>query len=140
MQLDRAESLDSVAPDISTEAFTRANRKPPCLKAWGLFLEHKQKLFMLLGPIVCFVSCSSDSSKVGIPLYFIGLDSKVAGTSYVAIWMGFYWMTEALPLAATALFPLVLFVGRFALNVNPRSPFLEYLKLTRLLRPISMIR
>lgn len=43
-------------------------------------------------------------------MFFLELDSRIAATAYVALWMGFYWMSEAIPLAATALFPLVLFV------------------------------
>lgn len=38
--------------------------------------EHKQKAFMLAGPIV------------GLPMFLIGLDHKIASTAYIAIWMG----------------------------------------------------
>lgn len=38
--------------------------------------EHKQKVFVLAGPIV------------GLPMFLIGLDHKIASTAYIAIWMG----------------------------------------------------
>ncbi len=38
-----------------------------------------------------------------------GLDSRGRATAALAIWMALWWMTEAIPLSATALLPVVLF-------------------------------
>ena len=61
------------------------------------------------------------SSKIGLVagvaaslyiLFFINLDSsnlKVTYTAAIAVLMAIWWMTEAIPLAATSLIPLILF-------------------------------
>ena len=55
---------------------------------------------LFAGPLVFFV------------FYFAGLDPErpeVGAMAGIAVWMAIWWITEAVPLAATALLPLVLF-------------------------------
>jgi sodium-dependent dicarboxylate transporter 2/3/5 len=45
----------------------------------------------------------------GLLEHFSGLSTPACFTGAVAMWMAVWWMTEAVPLAATALLPIVLF-------------------------------
>jgi hypothetical protein len=49
---------------------------PKLSMAWRIFLEHRQKVFMLLGPLV------------GVPFFFLDLEPRIASTAYVVLWMG----------------------------------------------------
>lgn len=54
-----------------------------------------------LGPLLAFLLCTFADLKPGEP--------AVTNTAAVALWMAIWWITEAVPLAATALLPVALF-------------------------------
>ena len=63
------------------------------IRDWGL----------MLGPLLAlavYLICRMDS---------VGLAQAPAATAAIMVWMAVWWMTEALPLPATSLLPLVLF-------------------------------
>ncbi len=59
------------------------------------------RIHILLGPLIAVIS----ALLVGM---LSALDQKVVFMLGVAIWMAWWWMTEAVPIAVTALLPLVL--------------------------------
>ncbi len=74
------------------------------LRIWGIFILREQKLErwgLWLGPIFGLGFTVFGDLEPGHP--------EVTYTAGVACWMAIWWMTEAVPLAATALLPVVLF-------------------------------
>lgn len=59
------------------------------------------RIHILLGPLCSLLTVLS-------LLGFTALDTKVAFMIGVALWMAWWWMTEAVPVAVTALLPMVL--------------------------------
>jgi solute carrier family 13 (sodium-dependent dicarboxylate transporter), member 2/3/5 len=57
--------------------------------------------FIIIGPILGLITWLIFPDTPDVPL--------AAPTAAVAVWMGFWWLTEAIPLAVTSLLPLVLF-------------------------------
>lgn len=68
-----------------------AENTPPTLSRTGLWL----------GPLIAFLLITFVDLKPGNP--------AVTRTAAVALWMAIWWITEAVPLAATALLPVALF-------------------------------
>ena len=63
--------------------------------------SHLKRSVLVIGPMVVAVML-----LLPIPE---GLTREGWAVAAVALWMGLWWMTEAIPLAATALLPVVLF-------------------------------
>jgi sodium-dependent dicarboxylate transporter 2/3/5 len=62
--------------------------------------RHFQLLFLVLGPIVMLLTCLLDPPSAMSPAAF-----KTAG---LAFWMASWWVSEVVPIPATALLPLVI--------------------------------
>lgn len=66
-----------------------------------LWDDHRTKLWIILGPLL------------GFPFLFIEMgdpvNAKISRTCFIAVWMGCYWVTEPIPLSATAFMPLLLY-------------------------------
>ncbi|MBW2422435.1 MAG: SLC13/DASS family transporter, partial [Deltaproteobacteria bacterium] len=60
---------------------------------------------LALGPLIALVVLASDGSEA-VPG---GLDAGGRATAAVALWMAIWWLSEAVPIYATALLPLALF-------------------------------
>jgi len=60
-----------------------------------------RRVFVVLGPVLFVVFL--------LGVHPVADQPAVGRTLAVAVWMAFYWITEAIPIAATALIPLVLF-------------------------------
>ena len=75
----------------------------------------KQKIGLLLGPIMFFVILQFFHPK--------GLNTQANAILASAIWIAIWWITEALPIAVTALLPIVLFPlsGGLALSETTSS-------------------
>jgi sodium-dependent dicarboxylate transporter 2/3/5 len=76
---------------------------------------NKQKIGLLLGPIMFFVILQFFHPK--------GLNTQANAILASAIWIAIWWITEALPIAVTALLPIVLFPlsGGLALSETTSS-------------------
>jgi sodium-dependent dicarboxylate transporter 2/3/5 len=65
---------------------------------------------LLLGPVLALAAwLLLPAAEPGAGSAGAGLDPAGRATAAVAIWMAVWWLTEAVPLAATALLPVVLF-------------------------------
>ncbi|MBX2861226.1 MAG: SLC13 family permease [Vampirovibrio sp.] len=62
---------------------------------------YRQGFFVLLGPLVALYMTTQLDLVPGNPV--------VTRAAAVAVWMGLWWLTEAVPLAVTSLLPMVLF-------------------------------
>lgn len=71
-------------------------------------MGHRQKIGLFLGPVLFFVILALPHPQ--------GMPPNAMAVAAVAVLMATYWITEATPLAATALFPIALFP---LLNVMP---------------------
>ncbi len=60
-----------------------------------------QRLGLIAGPLAFFAVLSAPAPET--------LDAPALRTAAIGLWMALWWMTEAIPIAATALLPLVLF-------------------------------
>ena len=76
-------------PTGSTEAVPEHSR----IRDWGL----------LLGPLLALAVYGLSQSSL------MQLSPAAGKTAAIMVWMAIWWMTEAIPLAATALLPLVLY-------------------------------
>jgi sodium-dependent dicarboxylate transporter 2/3/5 len=73
-----------------------------------------QHVKLILGPLFAFLF-----------LLFFDLDPSnrlVTNTAAIAIWMAFWWITEAVPLAVTALLPIILFPILGVMNGKDVAP------------------
>lgn len=71
---------------------------------------NRQKLGLLLGPLLYAV--------VAFGVELEGLSPRGQATLAATLWMGVWWVTEALPIAVTALLPLVLFPLSGAMDIK----------------------
>ena len=75
-----------------------------------------QRVGLVVGPLLAAMVLLNDPPA--------GLSHAGWATAAVAIWMAVWWATEAIPIAATALLPIVLFPLLGALNmVDTTAPF-----------------
>ncbi len=75
---------------------------------------HTKRIGLVLGPILCLVFS-----------IFIDLSPENPSISYtagIALWMAIWWITEAVPLAVTALLPVVLFPSLGIMNGKQVAP------------------
>ncbi|XP_072039412.1 uncharacterized protein [Amphiura filiformis] len=72
-------------------------RSQPQLRSWrGMLRAHYSYLIIILTPLLLSPIAIAQPNSIGY-------------TAYCIMFMGVYWCTECIPLAATALFPMVLF-------------------------------
>ena len=60
-----------------------------------------QRIGLFLGPLLCLLMLASDSPS--------GLSDAGWYTASIGVWMAVWWATEAIPIAVSALLPIVLF-------------------------------
>ncbi len=68
----------------------------------------KKDFFLLAGPALAFFMYFTLDLQEGKP--------AVTATAAIALWMAFWWITEAVPLAVTSLLPVVLFPAFGVMN------------------------
>jgi sodium-dependent dicarboxylate transporter 2/3/5 len=65
------------------------------------------------GPMKLRIPCIIAGPLIAVLVYALlgtsGLEHDTKAVAGIGVWMAFWWMTEAIPLAATSLMPLVLF-------------------------------
>ncbi|MFK7798931.1 MAG: SLC13 family permease [Aureispira sp.] len=71
---------------------------------------NRQKIGLLLGPLLYAIIALGGS--------FEGLDPRGQAVLAATLWMAVWWVTEALPIAVTALLPLVLFPLSGAMDIK----------------------
>lgn len=71
---------------------------------------NKQKIGLVLGPLLYFLVLAFGNLE--------GLPPKGQAVLAVTLWMAIWWVTEAVPIAITALLPLVLFPLSGAMNIK----------------------
>ncbi len=95
-----------------------------------------QKVGLLLGPLLCVIMLLSDAPQ--------GLDAAAWAVAAIGILMAIWWATEALPIAATALLPIVLFplfgIAEIKATVTPYSSPVIYLFLGGFIIAFAMQR
>ena len=95
-----------------------------------------QKVGLLLGPVLCVIMLLSDAPQ--------GLDAAAWEVAAIGILMAIWWATEALPIAATALLPIVLFplfgIAEIKATVTPYSSPVIYLFLGGFIIAFAMQR
>jgi len=62
--------------------------------------RHFQRLFLALGPIIMLLTCLLDPPS--------GMSAAAFKTAGLAFWMASWWVSEVVPIPATALLPLVI--------------------------------
>ena len=91
----------------------------------GKLRQHSQSIGLLVAPILAVLVHAAlpdayrDATGAEIPIH-----SGMRATAAIAVWMAIWWMTEAIPLYATALLPLALFPATGAASMrDAASPY-----------------
>jgi len=91
--------MSSVQITVKAKDHTQRFKEKLCGVLAYICLTNRKIIWILLGPIL------------PIPFLFanMGDSHTVTRCAYASIWMGIYWITEPIPIAATAFLPLLLF-------------------------------